>query len=123
MISLTAVIHDLKTNTLEATWRDENNVQVRCHSYSPTQRDMFIADLGADADRYLVVAGWTPEYCAEVQAKEEREAAEKQAAKEAQEAAERAAAEAAAKAAFDAEVTRQVEIMKAAQAALAAESA
>jgi hypothetical protein len=67
MILLKQLIHDTKTNSVEATWvevitlpqreispgifdtvRRTQEVQVRCHSYAAVQMDMLEADLGAD---------------------------------------------------------------------------
>lgn len=48
MNTLKQVIHDTKTNSVEATWVDADDVQVKCHSYSDVQMDMLEADLGID---------------------------------------------------------------------------
>lgn len=42
---LKEVIHDKKTNSVEATWEDADGVQVKCHSYADVQMDMFRADV------------------------------------------------------------------------------
>lgn len=42
---LKSVIHDTKTNSVEATWEDANGVQIKCHSYADVQMDMFRADV------------------------------------------------------------------------------
>lgn len=64
---LAAVCHDIKSNTLEATWLeevlDENDVpkelkRVKCRNYSIEQKDEFLADCGADCQKYVVLAGW-----------------------------------------------------------------
>ncbi len=67
-MKLKSVIHDLPTNSVEATWVEvitpestdaEGNVtpavevQVRCHSYADVQMDMLEADLGADLPAYV----------------------------------------------------------------------
>lgn len=52
MIILHQVIHYTNTNSVEATWVDEDGNQVRCHSYADVQMDMLRADLGADAAAY-----------------------------------------------------------------------
>jgi hypothetical protein len=52
MITLNQLIHYRDTNSVEATWVDENNVQVKCHSYADVQMDMLRADLGDDAAEY-----------------------------------------------------------------------
>lgn len=52
----------------EATWVDENEVQIKCHSYHPTQVDMLMADavaLGTPLDDYQdqiaeMEAGYVP---------------------------------------------------------------
>lgn len=47
MIKLKQVIHDIKTNSVEATWvdADDDNKQVKCHSYADVQMAMFRADV------------------------------------------------------------------------------
>ena len=47
MISLISVIHDVKTNAVEATWVDADGVQVKCQSYADVQMAMFSADVQA----------------------------------------------------------------------------
>ena len=42
---LKEVIHDTKTNSVEATWVDAEGVQIKCHSYADVQMDMFRADV------------------------------------------------------------------------------
>ena len=42
---LKEVIHDTKTNSVEATWVDAEGVQVKCHSYADVQMGMFRADV------------------------------------------------------------------------------
>lgn len=74
---IAAVTHDIRTNTLEATWleevTDENgNVSiqhVRCHNYSPSQKALFLAEV-ENGDKWTTAAGWTDEYCAEYTAAE-----------------------------------------------------
>lgn len=61
MIYLAAVCHDIKSNTLEATWLEETQTELRrvkCHNYSPEQKAMFLADTGTDGEKYVVMAGW-----------------------------------------------------------------
>lgn len=83
---IAAVTHDIKSNTLEATWlkevTDENgNVEIkraRCHNYSPSQKAEFLAEVEG-GEKWTTAAGWTDEYCAaftaaEVAAAEEAEA-------------------------------------------------
>lgn len=63
---LKQVIHYTDTNSVEATWVDENDVVIRCHSYDQYQMEMLIDDLGAvDAVLYgdivrAVLAAQTP---------------------------------------------------------------
>ena len=45
MTHLTSVIHDAKTNSVEATWEDAEGVQIKCHSYADVQMGMFRADV------------------------------------------------------------------------------
>lgn len=53
MITLKEVKHYADhTNSVEATWVDENGIIVRCHSYADVQMDMLRADLGEDAPQY-----------------------------------------------------------------------
>lgn len=49
---LKSVIHYPGTNSVEATWVDADDKQVRCHSYADVQMDMLRADLGDDAAMY-----------------------------------------------------------------------
>jgi len=49
---LKQVIHYPDTNSVEATWVDENDIQVRCHSYADVQMDMLEADLGTDLSEH-----------------------------------------------------------------------
>lgn len=127
MIYLAAVTHDIKTNTLEATWRDSETLQaVKCTNYSPTQVDMLRADdiaiSGSNGvEKYIAAAGWTPEFVSAYTAEQERIAAEVQAKADAEAAEKEAARVAAEEAAFDAEVMRQAEILRAAKALVDAE--
>lgn len=45
MNTLKQVIHYPDTNSVEATWVDENYVVIKCHSYADVQMDMFKADI------------------------------------------------------------------------------
>ena len=45
MNTLKQVIHYQDTNSVEATWVDENNVVVKCHSYADVQMQMFMDDV------------------------------------------------------------------------------
>lgn len=61
MIYLATVTHDIKTNTLEATWLEEEATQlvrVKCRNYSAEQKNEFLSDCGADGQKYLTMAGW-----------------------------------------------------------------
>jgi hypothetical protein len=42
--TLKQVIHYPDTNSVEATWIDENNIQIKCHSYADVQMYLFRAD-------------------------------------------------------------------------------
>lgn len=61
MIYLAAVCHDIKSNTLEATWLEETEAElkrVKCRNYSAEQKNEFLADCGADGEKYTTMAGW-----------------------------------------------------------------
>ena len=45
MNTLKQVIRYPDTNSVEATWVDENDVVIKCHSYADVQMDMFKADI------------------------------------------------------------------------------
>ena len=45
MNTLKQVIHYPDTNSVEATWIDENGIVIKCHSYADVQMDMFKADI------------------------------------------------------------------------------
>lgn len=49
---LKQVTHYPDTNSVEATWVDEEGNNVRCHSYSDEQMDMLRADLGDSVGEY-----------------------------------------------------------------------
>ena len=58
---LAAVCHDTKSNTLEATWLQATETElkrVKCRNYSVEQKDEFLADTGEEGDKYIVMAGW-----------------------------------------------------------------
>ncbi len=64
-IYLAAVTHDIKSNTLEATWIDEIKdsegvttelKRVKCRNYSAEQKAEFDAD--TETTKYSQVAGW-----------------------------------------------------------------
>ena len=55
MNTLKQVIHYLDTNSVEATWVDENDVVIKCHSYADVQMQMFrddVAELGGNISEY-----------------------------------------------------------------------
>lgn len=55
MNTLKQVIHYPDTNSVEATWIDENGVVIKCHSYADVQMQMFrddVASLGGDIAEY-----------------------------------------------------------------------
>ena len=55
MNTLKQVIHYPDTNSVEATWIDENGVVIKCHSYADVQMQMFrddVAELGGDIAKY-----------------------------------------------------------------------
>ena len=66
MIYLAAVCHDIKSNTLEATWLEEtkeNDIVIeikrtKCRNYSIEQKDEFLADCGDEGQKYVDMAGW-----------------------------------------------------------------
>jgi hypothetical protein len=61
MIYLAAVCHDIKSNTLEATWLEETETElkrVKCHNYSAAQKEEFLADCGDAGQKYVSMAGW-----------------------------------------------------------------
>lgn len=49
---LKQVIRYTNADAIEATWVDENNVVIKCQSYSNAQMDMLHADLGDDLPEY-----------------------------------------------------------------------
>jgi hypothetical protein len=64
---LAFVVHDIKSNTLEATWLEPifgadgsvNELRpVRCHTYSADQKVQFEADCGEGSSKYTAMAGW-----------------------------------------------------------------
>lgn len=61
MIYLAAVCHDIKSNTLEATWLEQTETElkrVKCRNYSPGQKAEFLADTGAEGQKYADMANW-----------------------------------------------------------------
>ena len=55
MNTLKQVIHYPDTNSVEATWVDENGVVIKCHSYADVQMQMFrddVAEFGGDIAEY-----------------------------------------------------------------------
>ena len=116
MKTLIAVMHDIRTNTIEVTYADDDGDPVAHVNYKALHKDVFEADAGEHAQKYIDLAGWTPEYIAGVKAAEEAEAKTKQDQADAEAAEADAKREAADKEAFDADVARQVAILEAAQA-------
>lgn len=60
-IYLAAVTHDTKFNTLEATWLEETETElkrVKCQNYSPEQKDMFLEATSHEGQKYVDMAGW-----------------------------------------------------------------
>ena len=66
MTHLAAVCHDIKSNTLEATWLTEvydgetlvELKRTKCRNYSPEQKAEFLADCGEDGQNYVEMVGW-----------------------------------------------------------------
>lgn len=61
MIYLAAVCHDIKFNTLEATWLEQTETEMRrvkCRNYSVEQKEEFLADTAPDGQKYVDMAGW-----------------------------------------------------------------
>jgi len=61
MIYLATVCHDIKSNTLEATWLEETETElkrIKCRNYSIEQKDEFLADCGDAGQKYVSIAGW-----------------------------------------------------------------
>ena len=61
MIYLASVSHDIQTNTLEATWLEQTETElkrVKCRNYSAEQKDEFLADAGEAGQKYVDLAGW-----------------------------------------------------------------
>lgn len=66
-IYLAAVCHDIKSNTLEATWLEEifdgNGALKRldrfaCRNYSAEQKDDFLIHCADAGQKYVDMAGW-----------------------------------------------------------------
>ena len=61
MSYLATVCHDIKSNTLEATWLEETETElkrVKSRNYSAEQKDEFLADCGEVGQKYAALAGW-----------------------------------------------------------------
>jgi ribonuclease D len=61
MIYLATICHDIKSNTLEATWLEETETEfkrVKCRTYSADQKEEFFADCGVDSQKYADLAEW-----------------------------------------------------------------
>lgn len=119
MNTLIQVAHDLKSNTLEVVWFDSEGKQ-KCRNFSPLQSEEFKEAAGEHAQKYIDLAGWTPEYIAAIAAEEQRLADEVKAKADAEEAERQEAQAKAEQEAFDAEVARQVKILEAAKKIVAA---
>ena len=60
-IYLAEVRHDLKSNTLEATWlqvTESELKRIKCRNYSVEQKAEFLTDTGPDGEKYVALAGW-----------------------------------------------------------------
>lgn len=60
-VYLAAVCHDIRSNTLEATWLEVTETdlkRVACRNYSLEQKARFLADTGSDGQKYVDMAGW-----------------------------------------------------------------
>lgn len=60
-VYLAFVCHDTKFNTLEATWLQSTETElkrIKCRNYSPEQKDEFLADTGDLGLKYTQMAGW-----------------------------------------------------------------
>lgn len=110
MNTLIQVAHNMKSNTLEAVWFDSEGKQ-KCRNFSPLQSEEFKEAAGEHAQKYIDLAGWTPEYIAAIAAEEQRLAKAAQDKADAEEA-ERRKAE---KKRFDDAVAEQVAILEAAK--------
>lgn len=66
MIYVAAICHDIKANTLEATWLEQTETEmkrVKCRNYSAEQKDEFLHDLETfgepfDGAPYTQLANW-----------------------------------------------------------------
>ena len=115
MTTLIHVQHDLRTNTLEAVLANEKGERCYCANFTCHSIEELRAVAGPEIEKYIALAGWTPEYIASVKKKEEDEAAEKKAIADAEEAKRKAKRAKEEKAAFDADVARQVAVLEAAK--------
>lgn len=113
---LTEVTHDLKNGLIGVTLEDEKGVLVHCHLYGMAEMEDFKVVVGESAQKHLDIAGWSPEALVKLRAKIDAEVAEKQAIADAEEADRKVKRAKEEKDAFDAEVAKQVAILKAAQA-------
>ena len=111
MNTLIQISHDLKSNTLEATWFDEAGNR-GCQNFHPLQIDDFKVAAGEHAQKYIDLADWTPDYIASVVAEEQRLADEAKAKADAEAAEADTKRKQAEKEAFDADVARQVAVME-----------
>lgn len=61
MIFLASVTHDIRSNTLEATWLEETEtafLRHRVQNYSSEQKAEFLADTEGLGQPYADLAGW-----------------------------------------------------------------
>ena len=112
MKTLTSILYHIHSNTFELTHSDSVGNAVSCRNYGCGELDDFKVDAGEHAQKYIDLAGWTPEYIAAVKAAEEAEAKAKQDKADAEAAEAETKRKQAEKVAFDAEVARQVAVME-----------
>ena len=58
---LFSVTHDINSNTLEATFVEEVEGElkrVKCRNYSVEQKAEFLADCGVEGQKYVDMANW-----------------------------------------------------------------
>jgi len=127
---IAAICHDLKNHTLEVTWLEEIEdgsgrvialQPVKCRNYSPDQLDQLLVDTDQVAAPHAQIAGWTPEFVTAYRDELQRKADLAAAEAAEQEAARVAAMRLAEEEAREAEITRQMDILREAKARLARE--
>jgi len=112
MKTLTSILYHIHSNTFELTHSDSVGNAVSCRNYGCGELDDFKVDAGEHAQKYIDLAGWTPEYIADVRAKAEKKMKDEQDKADAEVAESEAKRKQAEKVAFDAEVARQVAVME-----------